>query len=235
MLGALLKMKMVGFRDDKFLKPTFAAFTAQVNPESYSLDHTIDLNKEQPSGSDGKQEIYIGMNPRRLSFEIIFDGTGAIGDAPASLAKAASVPAQIKLFKKTAYDYFGGSHRSPFVLLQWGSLLFQGQLESLSLVYKLFSPEGVPLRATARVAFKEVVADSLLTRLSNALSADLTHIRTVQAGDTLPLLCEQVYGDATLYSKVAEANQLVNFRRLRVGQQVAFPPLVPTDTEAAAA
>ena len=227
--GALLKMKMTGFQDPEFRKPTFLSFVAQVNPESYSMDHSVQFDATQAAGKDGNNAAYVATPPRTLGFEIIFDATGAIGDAPARVAGGAGVVAQVALFKRTVYTYFGNSHRPPYVLLQWGSLIFQSQLKSLSLNYKLFNPEGVPLRATAKVTFEEVLADTFLTRLANALSADLTHVRTVQAGDTLPLLCQQVYGDATLYREVARVNQLVNFRSLRVGQQLAFPPLVPAE------
>jgi hypothetical protein len=230
MLGALLKMKLVGYQDSKFSKLTGFAYQAQINPESYSLDHTVVLNNEQPQGKNGQASTFIASAPRKLTCELVFDATGAIGDTPADLAGPAGIVAQVKAFKLTTYTYFGNSHRSPYVLLQWGSLIFPCQLETMSLAYKLFSPEGVPLRATAKVSFQEVVEDTKLARLANALSADLTHIRTVRAGDTLPQLCHEVYGDATLYSKVAAVNQLTNLRSLRLGQQLAFPPLVPAPT-----
>lgn len=232
MLGALLKMKMVGFRDSAFRKPTFTAFTAQVNPESYSMDHAVDHGEQQAPGTPAQNAPYVATKPRMLSFEIVFDATGAIGDGPIKANAAVGIAPQVVLFKQTVYTFFGDSHRPPYVLLSWGSLVFPCQLETMSLNYKLFSPEGVPLRATAKVSFQEVIEDTMIARLANALSADLTHVRTVQAGDTLPLLCHEVYGDATLYGKVARVNQLANFRSLRVGQQLAFPPLVPAEDAA---
>jgi nucleoid-associated protein YgaU len=56
-------------------------------------------------------------------------------------------------------------------------------------------------------------------------SPDLTHVRRVKAGDTLPGLCDQIYGDPRLYLKVAAANGLDDFRRLVPGTKVFFPPL----------
>ena len=227
MLGTLLKMNMKGFRDSKFTQPTWLAYQAQVNPESYTLDHKVLTDEELRQGTSGNAAAYVCTSPRTLSFECIFDSTGAIGDTPADLAGPAGVAGQLALFKNTVYTYFGESHRPPYVLLQWGTLIFPCQIQTLNVTYKLFSPDGVPLRATAKAVFQEVIEDTLLSRIENALSADLPHVRTEQAGDTLPLLCHEVYGDASLYPQVASANRLAGFRTLRVGQQLAFPPLVP--------
>jgi len=56
-------------------------------------------------------------------------------------------------------------------------------------------------------------------------SPDLTHRRILQAGDSLPRLCQEIYGDPRLYLKVAEANGFDDFRRLAPGTAVFFPPL----------
>jgi nucleoid-associated protein YgaU len=47
----------------------------------------------------------------------------------------------------------------------------------------------------------------------------------VREGDNLPLLTYRIYGNAELYLEVARVNKLINFRRLRVGSRVAFPPV----------
>jgi len=59
----------------------------------------------------------------------------------------------------------------------------------------------------------------------NSQSPDLTHIRIVKEGDTLPLLCHQVYGDPKYYIAVAAVNGLNDFRNLKKGERIMFPPL----------
>ena len=46
----------------------------------------------------------------------------------------------------------------------------------------------------------------------------------VLAGDTLPLLCQQIYGSATHYLQVAAFNGLDDFRVLEPGRELLFPP-----------
>ena len=50
-------------------------------------------------------------------------------------------------------------------------------------------------------------------------------IITVAPGDTLPLMCFDVYGDPRYYLFVAGYNRLDGFRQLSVGQPILFPPL----------
>jgi nucleoid-associated protein YgaU len=58
-----------------------------------------------------------------------------------------------------------------------------------------------------------------------ASSPDLTHLITVKAGDTLPLLCDRIYRDSGYYMEVARINGLSSFRNLQPGTTLKFPPL----------
>lgn len=98
-------------------------------------------------------------------------------------------------------------------------------LSELTLEYKLFDNEGQPLRAIGKATFSESTSPKLAGKIENLQSPDLTHKRTVQAGDTLPLMTERIYGDSKYYLEVAKINNLVNFRQLKPGQELFFPPL----------
>jgi nucleoid-associated protein YgaU len=89
----------------------------------------------------------------------------------------------------------------------------------------LFKPDGTPLRATARAKFKGFVEDDLRVAKENNSSSDLTHIREVKEGDTLPLMTFRIYGDSKYYLEVAKVNRITNFRKLTVGQKIFFPPI----------
>ena len=110
-------------------------------------------------------------------------------------------------------------------MLVWGTLVFPCVLSSVEYRYTLFKPDGSPLRAVAACSFCESVPDAERVRLENATSPDLTHLRDVRDGDTLPMLAYDIYGKPELYLEVARANNLVNFRRLRAASRVAFPPV----------
>ena len=95
----------------------------------------------------------------------------------------------------------------------------------MSIEFKLFGSDGTPLRAVAKTKFKGTVEDDLRVAKENNNSPDLTHIRIVNLGDTLPLMTYRIYGDSKYYLEVAKANNLNQFRKLEVGQKIMFPPI----------
>ena len=132
---------------------------------------------------------------------------------------------ELEDFKNLVYAFYGGMHRPRQLLLTWGSLALSCVLTSLNYRFTLFKPDGTPLRAIAACSFCESIPDAERVRKENPNSPDLTHLRDVREGDTLPLLANDIYGTPQLYLEVARANKLINFRRLRAASRLSFPPL----------
>jgi len=227
-------------KDKKSLpQPTGESYTVQVNPSSYTLARRLTYTFHQGQGFSASEAVYSGSPPVNLQFEFLFDGTGVIpkpselGDIPLVGAIASAISAdkpfvvtdEIKRFNELVYDFSGKVHRPRPLLLVWGTLVVSCVLSSLNFRYTLFTPDGTPLRAVASCTFCESIPDALRVRKDNSSSPDLTHLRDVRDGDTLPLLAEEIYGDPQLYLEVARVNRLVNFRRLRPASRLSFPPL----------
>jgi hypothetical protein len=231
--GQLKKLKIKAYTDAEFKKPLAdGEYEAQVNPETYTIAKTIEYNQDQAQGTDALQQRYAKTVPQNMDFEFVFDGTGVLpaGGIPfassiISAAKPVNIVDAIAKFKKVVYDYNGDNHEPPYVKLYWGTLLFKGRLTNLSITYKLFKPDGTPIRAVAKCTFQGSVDDTIRVAITNPSSPDLTHLRTVMEGDTLPLMTYRIYDDASLYLEVARVNKLTNFRKLVVGQQLFFPPI----------
>jgi nucleoid-associated protein YgaU len=60
---------------------------------------------------------------------------------------------------------------------------------------------------------------------ANKSSPDLTHVKTIRMGDELFLMCQEVYKSPKYYLQVAEKNNILNFRKLKQGDKLLFPPL----------
>ena len=153
----------------------------------------------------------------------MFDNTGLIDGNP----KPDGVFDDVDAFRKILTEYRGDAHEPYHLKLVWGNLIFKGRAIEVGITYKLFNPDGQPIRAMVRVKFKGSVEEKKRAALEFRRSPDLTHQRTVKPGDTLPFMCFQVYGDPRHYLRVAAFNQLDDFRSLTVGQAVLFPPLQP--------
>ena len=63
---------------------------------------------------------------------------------------------------------------------------------------------------------------------ANNKSTDLSHRRVFKAGDRLDKLTDDIYQDSNLMLQVARFNGLTSLRNLRVGLDLAFPPLEKT-------
>jgi nucleoid-associated protein YgaU len=215
------------------------SYTVQVNPSSYTLNHLLNYSYHRGQGFSASEAVYSDSPPVHLEFEFLFDGTGVVpkpstlGDIPlvGAIASALSpdepfvVMDEIKKFNALVYEYSGKIQRPRQLLLVWGSLVFPCVLTSVDYRFTLFKEDGTPLRAVAKCMFCESISGAERVRRDNATSLDLTHLRDVRDGDTLPLLAYDIYGNAHLYLEVARANKLINFRRLRSASRLSFPPL----------
>lgn len=221
--GELKKMFIKAFSDEEFKNEVpDGTYTALVNPESYAFSYTTVQNEEQASGTSGTAPKFNKILPQELAFDFLFDRTGALLDSPAS---PDGIIDDIEKFKKVTFDYQGEQHRPNYLKIAWGSLLFKGVLTSLDINFKLFKADGTPLRATANLKVKGFVEDNLRVAKENNQSPDLTHYREVSKGDSLPLLSSKIYGDSKYYLEVAKANGLFDFRNLKVGTRIYFPPI----------
>lgn len=193
-----------------------------VNPESYSQKITVKFSEKQAPGTTAKMPKFSKMEPQKLDFELLFDSTGVINGVR---DETNGVESELAKFKKLVLEYKGDKHRPRFLSIYWGTLKFDCCLESLDITYKLFRSDGLPLRALAKVGFIGSMDDTKRVRKEDSQSPDLTHVRTVNEGDTLPLLSFQIYGDSKYYIEVAKANGLNDFRNLKTGQKIKFPPI----------
>lgn len=215
--GKLVKFKIESFKAEDFSGEAVDTFEVMFNPNNYSLKYEVQYKESQGAGDTASPMVYEKIKPQELNFEFLIDGTGTISEKK-------DVSQTINHFF-TVVGYDGEIHRPRYLKLSWGELLVKCVLKSAEVAYSLFKPGGEPLRAKIRASFAEIVEDNLRVAQEDNNSPDLTHMRTVVAGDTLTLMTERIYGDPAYYYQVAEVNQLVNFRKLKVGQRLFFPPI----------
>lgn len=225
-LGALKKMRIVSYTNADYSDDSKdGELEALINPESYQLDYKIEYNSEQGQGASSSQQKFKFTKPEDLSFEFLFDATGALPLRHSAGPPKEDISDDLQKFKDMLTAFDGSSHQPRHLKLFWGTLLFKGRMSTLQIQFKLFKPDGRPLRAVAKATFKGSVEENFRVALENAQSPDVTHVRTVKAGDTLPLMCFRIYGDSKYYHEVAKANGLTHFRSLRPGDELIFPPL----------
>lgn len=231
-LFKLEKLRIEAYTDEGRNTPANPPkMTVMFNPTSYKKKHAIayDAPSQQAINTPGRPARYAYTPPGDLSFQFILDGTGVNyfgAEKLVRVLKGESVKKQIKQFEKLCLKMNGDIHEPNFLKIVWGDhLTFSARLRSLDITYKLFDESGDPIRAELDVSFVEDKSAKTIFREAGKSSPDLTHVRVVKSGDTLPLLCKEIYGSSAHYLRVATHNSLDNFRELVPGQKLNFPPL----------
>jgi len=202
---------------------TSIAFTVLLNPADVKHTRGIVYDKKNPLGDTAVDAKFSAVDVETLSFALLLDGTGVV-PLPAGEARV-DVKTQLEKLNALVYKYDGSKHEPGRVRLLWGTLIFFGRMQNMSTHYTLFKPSGAPLRAKVDLSFIGAMSKNEKALASNLSSPDLTHLVEVRDGDTLPLLCNRIYGDPGYYLDVARFNQLTDFRNLKPGGKLHFPPL----------
>lgn len=228
--GKVTKLKIIAYKDPKYEEEAFGAgnstYETMINPESLKFSNSIKLITTEASGADSTDVATDKATPSSLSIQFLFDATGVISSLAKDLLKENnSIEKQINKLKSFVYDYSSETHQPYYVKILYGSVIFKGVLETIDFDYKLFASDGEPLRVIATTKFVESVEDNLRAAKQNLNSPDLTHVRQVVEGDTLPAMCHKIYGNSRYYLEVAKSNNLTKFRKLTPGQTIYFPPI----------
>lgn len=204
-------------------------FEAMYNPETFSQKYAIEYGRNQGFNSSGKRVNFAYNKPKELNLKLVLDGTGVEEMGLTKLARK-TVSERVKQFLDMTFQMNGKIHEPNYLLVEWGGkedggLIFSCRLGDVTVSYTSFDRDGSPLRAELDI---NLISDEDVSKRKakeNKSSPDLTHSVIVKAGDTLPLLTQQVYGTSTYYLRVAQINNLNDFRNLTPGQELFFPPL----------
>ncbi len=217
--GKLTKMKVVAYKKPDY-SDQVGEYDVLVNPDRYkNKSELVYTTSSSPVGTSAETVKFRGAGSKFFEMEFFFDSTGVICSDQIDL--------QITALKDLIYSYNGDIHEPNYIKIFWGTqFLFQGRLKTWEPNYTMMDMDGTPLRAEVKATFIASVTPKKKALEERRNSSDLTHIRTVKDGDTLPVMCYRIYGDSGLYIQVAVYNSLDDFRTISPGDQLIFPPLI---------
>jgi Contractile injection system tube protein/LysM domain len=205
--------------------PLPASLEVLFNPTEYTLNKGAQIAEIGIYGIDSPILQFIRGQNEKLNMDLFFDTTREGGTG----VGAVSVTTYTKSFYQLV-KIQSKTHAPPRIRFTWGTdLSFKAIVESVQQKFSLFSPLGVPLRATLSVAFREYRnLEEQLAELKFE-SADVSKQFVVSAGDTLSRIAAREYGDPALWREIAAANpSLPSLRRLPPGFILSIPPLDPS-------
>jgi hypothetical protein len=217
----LVKLKIEAYSDPACTTNVGQPLDVMFNPENYERNYSVDYKDSKVIGENNKTLLFQGVKGSDMSLKLVADGTGIV-----ALPKGITdVDAYIKKIKDLVYSYVGSEHRPSYLKIVWGSLSLICVCKGLKISYKLFKSDGTTLRAEIVLNLSETVDFKTKAKEAKKSSPDLTHIRTVNAGDTLPLMTFKIYGDSSYYMDVARINGLNSILNIKPGDQLYFPPI----------
>jgi hypothetical protein len=222
--GQLAKLKFTAYNAIDFSEKNTEAgeYEVMFNPATISVKLQVDREESQGNGSTSSEMRFKMIKPQDYQFEFIIDGTGAVTE------EKKSVPDEIEKFLKVVYTYNGTTHAPNYVMVRYGAVLLKTVMKSVDVTYTLFKADGSPLRSKVTIVLTSCVDQQLSEMINSKSSPDLTHKRTVKQTEKLISMANTIYNKNIYYQDVAKANKLNNFRRVKTGTELLFPPLEKT-------
>jgi nucleoid-associated protein YgaU len=217
---AVIEVEAQSVNESRGLRRTFQV---QFNPTEYTLNKAAQIAEIAIPGIDSPILQFIRGQNEKLTLDLFFDTTRERGmGANARNVRELTGPIYqlVKIQPKT--------HAPPRITFSWGQgLSFKAIVESVQQKFTLFNPEGIPLRATLSVTFREYKTLEQQISEMNLQSSDHTKSYVVQRNDTLSAIAYQEYRDAEAWRHIADANRdvIINPRRLMPGTVLDIPPL----------
>jgi hypothetical protein len=185
------------------------------NPSEYQLQKSNNFAEIGIPGLESPPIQFVRGAAEKLSLELLADTSDTLEDVREKYVN------KLRNLMRLNAD----THAPPIVAFTWDTQVFKGVLESLTITYVMFSPDGVPLRAKLSVTLKEYRPAAVQFRESPTFSPDFDKTFVVRRGDTLSGIAGQVFRDPSRWREIARANDVVDPRRIRPGDALRIPKL----------
>lgn len=180
------------------------------NPEQFSLDQGNNFAEVGIPGLNAPPIQYVRGKGRTLTMDLFFDSyelgidvrqftdgfTGLLQTLPGTLAP-------------------------PVLLFVMGSFSFRCVLAEATQRFTMFASDGTPVRSTISARFHEYV-DVTVAIQSGVFIGPPTLVNVIQ-GSTVSAIAAQVYGDATRWREIADANRIEDPFNLPAGSSLVIP------------
>ena len=195
----------------------------QFNPPEYTIAKAAQIAEIAVPGIDAPILQFVRGQTRTLALELFFDTTRA-GTSDAAVTDVRKFTEPVAELGRIQPK----NHAPPRITFIWGQgLSFRAIVDNVQQKFTLFSPTGVPVRATLTVSFKEYQTLEEQLRRLNLQSSDHTKRRIVRRRDTLARIAFEEYGDPAAWTRIADhaANRgkLGDLRRLTPGLEIEIP------------
>lgn len=191
----------------------------QFNPDALDEDARSVWAEIAPPGAMIPRNHYVRGEAKVLPVETMFDGWGRNVDTRQAT----------DLLERWCREREEKTGAPPICLFIWGAFQFKCIITEIKRKHVLFHPDGRPARTFVSLTLKEFVfgKDAVSVTANQAQGQQLRSqgpkTYMVKQGDTYTRIALDVYGSASKWRKIADANPQYDPRRVPVGVTLMIP------------
>lgn len=190
------------------------------NPEKYTVTKGATWSRKEVRGAAAVADAQFGgTTAGTMTLEILLDHSDKKRPKCAE-----AVDTMFKAVVPTKETVQSNRPSPPWVVFGWGRRIpMVAVVNSVSATYLMFRPDGTPTRVKISVTMEEVPTDPMPRQNPTSGSEYVLRQHMVVAGDSLPSVATEAYGDASRWRDIAEANRIDDPLSLREGQSLLLP------------
>jgi hypothetical protein len=201
------------------------SFEVQFNPETLKVTYA---NQKAGGDQPGNSPVqFVGRGTTKIALQLWFDITLPKGNEPAAdSGDVRSLTQEVTYFMapQTVTVQGKSALAPPGISFEWGSLIFQGVMDSMDESLDFFSPDGRPLRANVNIGItqQEIRPQPPANSPGTGLGAGIgtQPLQLAKAGLSLQQMSASL--GISDWRSVADRNGVENPRQLTVGAQLDF-------------
>lgn len=226
--GQTEKAKIVPLKDgtSDAQSTTLDEIEFMFNPATVKWSIKAKWDDAKDSGSDSSSKTFAGSDGRQVTLSNIWFDT---------FESRQNVRTEhIDKLERLIQRDNQGDHSPPYVLFVWGAFLPEAddynsptfKVESVDVEYKMFLPNGTPVRAVCSIALTEATPKEKQQYRRPNQSPDHAKLVTFRRGDTLQNVAYRAYDNASQWRRIAEVNQIDDPLNIAPGTQLLIPPIL---------
>jgi len=185
------------------------SYVFQYNPNSIKIDKSIDWAAADGNQKNVPEKQFVNGQARTLSISNIFFDTTTIGNMSVytNFIQPIESMGVVRSFKVTSDKTI---KRPPYITLSWGksSYFFESVLTKIDYTFKMFTREGIPVRAEVNLSFEEIITET--TKKPEVKNQKEAKTYITKKGETLYEIAEKEYRDSNKWKIIATANEIDN-------------------------
>ena len=188
---------------------------AMINPKEIGFTKGVEWAPQGAAGRDFPDLQFTKGKAITLSLELLFDKYETDGDVRDEVNTLVSFAMRDE-----------NLHRPPAVTVTFAGPLFggdnfKGVVNSVKVRYTMFNSAGTPVRAVVTLDMQQADKDML-----SGNSPDVAKQRVVKRGETLQLIAESEYKNASEWRRIADANGIDDPLSIEPGTKLIVPPIL---------